>query len=84
MGAIVGLKLVVHPVLVLVFALWLGLPPAWTAAAVVFAACPAGVNTYLFAKLYGRGVRQASLAIAVTSGAALVTITAWLAVLQAL
>lgn len=81
-GAITTLKLLVHPALVLGLALLFHLPPAWTAAATLFAACPAGVNTYLFATLYGRGVRVASLSIAVTSGASLVTITGWLAVLQ--
>ncbi|MEM7565854.1 MAG: AEC family transporter [Pseudomonadota bacterium] len=76
-------KLLIHPLIVFGLATWFALPPLWTAAAVLFAACPAGVNTYLFAVTYDKGVAEASTNIAVTSGIAVVSVTLWLAILQA-
>ena len=74
-------KLVLHPLIVFALARAFDLPPVWTAAAVLFAACPAGVNTYLFAANYDKGVGAASTNIAVTSGLAIVSVTLWLSLL---
>ncbi|XOV88607.1 MAG: AEC family transporter [Pseudomonadota bacterium] len=53
----VMLKNGVHPLLVwLVCDPLLELPRAWTAVAVVLAACPSGINAYLFANRYQAGV----------------------------
>ena len=80
-GVMALAKLVIHPALVLILARAFALPPIWTAAAVLFAACPAGVNTYLFAATYNQGVGAASNNIALTSALAVVSVTLWLSLL---
>lgn len=82
---VAALKLVVHPLIVLLLALYVfGLPPVWTGVAVLFAASPCGINAYLFAERYREGVAIASSSIALSTAAALFTTVAWLAILQAL
>ena len=77
------LKLIVHPGLVFLFgAFVLALPPVWLGAAVLFAACPSGINAYLLANRYGTGVRIASSSIALSTGLAVISVTGWLWVLQ--
>lgn len=77
------LKLIVHPGLVfLLGAFVLELPPVWLGAAVLFAACPSGINAYLLANRYGTGVRLASSSIALSTALAVVSVTGWLWVLQ--
>jgi malonate transporter and related proteins len=79
------LKLIIHPLIVLVFAIWVfALPPVWTGVAVLFAASPCGINAYLFAERYKEGVAIASSAIALSTMLALATTIMWLAVLKAL
>lgn len=49
----ITIKNLVHPLLVGWVAVYvLDLPEAWSAVAVIFAACPSGINTYLFANKY--------------------------------
>lgn len=49
----IGLKNALHPLLVwLVCTRLLDLPGTWTAVAVILAACPTGINAYLFANRY--------------------------------
>ncbi|HYF55871.1 MAG TPA: AEC family transporter [Salinarimonas sp.] len=81
-AAVSALKLVVHPLIVY----WLAtrifvLPPAWTGVAVLFAACPTGVNAYLLAERYKRGVALTSSAVSLSTVLSMVTIFAWLQVL---
>jgi predicted permease len=57
------------------------MPPAWVGVAVLFAACPSGVNAYLFAERYGEGVALASSAIALSTALGVVTTLLWLQVL---
>jgi predicted permease len=76
------LKLVVHPLIVY----WLAtrvfvLPPAWTGVAVLFAACPTGVNAYLLAERYKRGVALTSSAVSLSTMLAMLTMFGWLQVL---
>ena len=79
---IAGLKLVVHPLIVFVLATQVfAMPRAWAGVAVLFAACPSGINAYLFAERYGEGVAIASSAVALSTAMALVTIAVWLQVL---
>ncbi len=81
-GVITALKLVLHPLVVLGLAVYVfEMPRAWAGVAVLFAACPSGINAYLFAQRYGEGVALASGSIALSTGLALVTITVWLQVL---
>jgi malonate transporter and related proteins len=73
-----ALKLMVHPALVYVLAFHvLPVPPIWAAVAVLFAACPCGVNAYLLAQRYDRGVALSSGAIALSTLLAVVTASFW-------
>lgn len=77
-----GLKLVVHPLIVY----WLAtrvftMPPAWAGVAVLFAACPTGVNAYLLAERYKRGVGLTSSAVSLSTMLAMLTMFGWLQVL---
>jgi predicted permease len=79
-----ALKLVVHPLVVYVLATQVfAMPRAWAGVAVLFAACPSGVNAYLFAQRYDEGVALASSTIALSTALAIVTTLAWLQVLGA-
>jgi hypothetical protein len=74
-----GLKLGLHPLIVYVLATKVfSMPPHWSGVAVLFAACPCGINAYLFAERYRQGVADASSAIALSTMLSLVTTAAWL------
>src|SRR3546814_2637303 len=81
-GALVtGVQTCALPISALVFlALTLVVPvdPFWVHSAVLFAACPVGANVYVFAAHYSVQVTAASAAILVSTGLALLTITAML------
>ena len=73
------LKVVVMPAVVFLMATRVvGLPPLWTAVATTLAACPTGVNAYLFATRFGVGHGLASNGITLSTIAAVVTITGWM------
>jgi malonate transporter len=79
---ICGLKLVVHPLVVLLLATRVfDVPPVWAGVAVLFASCPSGINAYLFAQRYGEGVALASSAVTLSTALALGTTLVWLYVL---
>lgn len=79
-----SLKLVLHPLIVFVLAIYVfDMPRAWSGVAVLFAACPCGINAYLFAERYKQGVGDASAAIALSTGLALLTVSGWLWILGA-
>jgi predicted permease len=81
--AISALKLVVHPFVVYLVARHLfGLPSVWAGVGLLFAACPSGINAYLFAVRVKTGEAAASAAISLSTGLAVVTVTAWLAFLR--
>ncbi|HEY8565656.1 MAG TPA: AEC family transporter [Beijerinckiaceae bacterium] len=81
-AVITGLKLGLHPLIVYGLATQVfAMPPAWSGVAVLFAACPSGVNAYLFAERYGEGVAVASSAVALSTALSLVTLLVWLRVL---
>jgi malonate transporter and related proteins len=74
-----ALKLAVQPALVYLLAFHvLSMPPVWAGAAVLFAACPSGVNGYLLAQRYRMGVANASAAIAVTTILSALTLSFWI------
>jgi predicted permease len=76
------LKLVVHPLVVLLLATYVfHMPPVWAGVAVLFASCPSGINAYLFAERYGEGVALASSAVTLSTVLALGTTLVWLYVL---
>ncbi|AWM88449.1 AEC family transporter [Microvirga sp. 17 mud 1-3] len=77
-----GLKLILHPLLVLLLATYVfDMPPVWAGVAVLFASCPSGINAYLFAERYGEGVALASSAVTLSTVFALGTTLLWLYVL---
>ncbi|TAJ28213.1 AEC family transporter [Bosea sp. (in: a-proteobacteria)] len=74
-----ALKLGLHPLLVF----WLAtrvfeMPAHWSGVAVLFAACPCGINAYLFAERYRQGVADASSAITLSTLLSLFTTAGWL------
>jgi len=77
-----GLKLGLHPLVVYLLATQVfSMPAAWSGVAVLFAACPSGINAFLFAERYGVGVAVASSTIALSTALALATTLIWLQVL---
>ncbi len=77
-----ALKLVIHPLVVLLLATQVfDVPPVWAGVAVLFASCPSGINAYLFAQRYGEGVAIASSSVALSTVLALGTTLFWLQVL---
>lgn len=81
-ATITALSLVVHPAIAYVLAAHVfGLPPEFVRGAVVTAAMAPGVNTYVFASLYGRGQAQAASSILLATAVSVLTISMWLAIL---
>jgi predicted permease len=77
-----ALKLVIHPLVVYLLATKVfTMPPAWAGVAVLFAACPSGINAYLFAERYKQGVAIASSAVSLSTVLALLTTVMWLQIL---
>ncbi|QPC44261.1 AEC family transporter [Kaustia mangrovi] len=74
--AITAVKLVVHPLVVWVLAAEVfALPPVWTAVAVVFAAAPTGINSFVFSTQYRAGAAAVSGAIALGTALSIVTVS---------
>lgn len=75
-SAITFAKLVLHPLLVAVTALWLlPVPLLWAQVAVAVAALPCGINVYLFAARYGQGEAASATAILVSTGLSIFTLS---------
>lgn len=72
---VVSLSLILHPTVVWVLGHALGLSEAQLRSAIVTAAMAPGVNTYLFANMYGAARRVAASAVLV--GTACSVLTAW-------
>jgi malonate transporter and related proteins len=81
-ATMVTAKLFLHPILAwLAFAWLLELDPLWVNAGVIFAACPVGLNVYVFAQHYEVAIETASSAILISTALAMLTITALLLLL---
>jgi malonate transporter and related proteins len=81
-GSMVACKLFLHPLLAwLAFTYLLELDPLWRNAGVIFAACPVGLNVYVFAQHYDVAIETASSAILISTSLAMLTITALLLLL---
>ena len=79
------LKVLVMPAIVLVLCAYVfALPPVWTAAMTLTAACPTGVNVYIFATRYGTGHAMSANSITLTTAAAVVTCGLWVLALDML
>jgi predicted permease len=71
-----ALKLVLLPLLVLVLATRVfTVPPSWVGVAVVTAALPCGVNSYLFAERYKVGQAEIAAAILISTGLSVLTLS---------
>jgi predicted permease len=77
------LKLFLMPAVALGVALLLGLPPMTAKVAVMAAALPSGVNSYLLAMQFGTGQALASSQMSIATTCAAVTIAFWMTVAQA-
>lgn len=77
------LKLFLMPAVMLGMALLFGLPPLTAKVAVAVAALPSGVNSYLFAIQFGTGQALASNQLTIATACAVVTLTFWLTIAQA-
>lgn len=82
-GTVVVLKNVAHPLLVwIACALIFRLPDTWTAVLVILAACPSGINAYLFANRYRAIVPSTAAAVVVSTAISIPVVSAlliWLA-----
>ena len=74
------LKLVLMPAVVFFSAIYIfHIPPLWAAVATATAACPTGVNAYIFANRYGTGHAMSANSIALTTFSAVVSTSMWIA-----
>ncbi len=79
------LSVVVQPVVVYLFVTQVvSLPVLWMQVAVIAAACPTGVNAYLFATYFNKAQGLASSSIVLAALMSIVTLPLWLSVLAAL
>ena len=75
-------KLVLHPLLVAAFALWLLPVPVMAAkVAITVAALPSGINAYLFAARFGHGEAATATAIVLTTVLSMLTLSVVLVLL---
>ncbi|MCA0920650.1 AEC family transporter [Pseudooceanicola nanhaiensis] len=75
------LSLVLHPAIALGMGVLLGLSPADLRGAVIMASVAPGINTYVFASIYGRALRVSASSVLVATATALLTVWFWLTVL---
>jgi len=77
-------KLVIHPLIAYVLMVHVFHVPLQMARyGVLLAAMPTGINAYIFATYYNRGVSVANSTILITTGLSILTVSAWLWVLGA-
>lgn len=74
-AVLLTLKLLIHPLLVLLLGLWLQLPALWLAVLVIQASLPIAVNVYVLAQRYEVAVDQMSAAIFLSTVISIVTVS---------
>ncbi len=74
-------SLIIHPLITRGLGLTLGLSDAGTRSAVLTAAMAPGVNSYIFANMYGRAKRVAATTVLVATGLTILTAWVWLGIL---
>ncbi|MEO1138213.1 MAG: AEC family transporter [Pseudomonadota bacterium] len=70
--------LVLHPVITRGLGLALSLPVEATRSAVLTAAMAPGINSYIFASMYGRAMRVAATAVLVATAVSILSVWIWL------
>jgi predicted permease len=78
---VVAVSLLLHPLVTLGLGRALALPEVGLRSAVMTAAMAPGVNTYIFANLYGRARRVAASSVLIATALSVLTIWIWLHVL---
>lgn len=79
-----ALKLIVHPVITWILAIWVfHLPPLWANAALLLAALPTGTGPYMLAEFYGREASVVSGTILYSTLGSLATLSACLYLIRA-
>jgi malonate transporter len=74
-------SLIVHPVIVWITGLSSGLTEMQMRSAVITAAMAPGINTYVFANIYGRAKRVASTSVLLSTAFSIGTVWVWLSLL---
>lgn len=77
-GTIAVVSLLVQPAITLLIALQLDLPDATTDSIVLMAAMAPGLNAYLFAAMYERGLGAAASTVLLSTVLSVFTVSAWL------
>jgi predicted permease len=73
---IIGIKLVVHPLLVVALMLAMGpFPPHWAATAVLMSSLPPALNVFIIARQYDSWVEPASVAVLLGTFVSVITLT---------
>ncbi len=78
---VVAVSLILHPVIVWGLAQWNDLSDAALRSAILTAAMAPGINTYVFANIYGKARRVAASSVLVGTAASILSVWLWLAVL---
>ena len=78
---VLAMSMIVHPAMVWIIGSVSGLSQDAFRSAVLTAAMAPGVNTYLFADMYGRARRVAASSVLFGTAGSILTIWVWLAVL---
>jgi malonate transporter and related proteins len=78
---ICGISLVLHPAIVWTLGSLAGLPVEAFRSAVLTAAMAPGINSYIFAAMYGVAMRVAASAVLIATALSVVTVWLWLSVL---
>lgn len=80
---VTALRLVLHPAIAFVLALWVFQLPHHVASVIIIAAAmPPGVNAYVFANMYGRARGTAASTVLVSTVVAVASVSVWLSILS--
>lgn len=78
---VVAISLIVHPAIVWIVGTANGMSTEAFRSAIITAAMAPGINTYVFANMYGRARRVAASGVLIGTALSILTVWAWLAVL---
>lgn len=78
---VVAVSLILHPAIIWGLATWNGLSQDAFRSAILTGAMAPGVNTYVFANMYGKARRVAASAVLIGTGLSILTVWLWLAIL---
>ena len=78
---ICAVSLIIHPAIVWIFGSQLNLTDAQLRSVVITAAMAPGINTYVFANMYGKAKRVASTGVLLSTALSIGTVWVWLSLL---